>query len=135
MRHLLLPLLLAASIKSGSTTYPIQLEQAVTQEERVQGLSGRPFLAPDQGMLFHLDEPTYVTIWMYRTQIDLAVAFLDEKGVIREIHELKAYPEIQDPAFFTAQSVTAAFRASYVLEMNAHWFRDHQIKIGNYLIK
>ncbi len=133
--HFLLPLFLAAAsfIQSDAGSIPIQLEDAVTPEERIKGLAGRKSLPTDQGMLFHIDPPTEVTIWMYETLIDLSVAFLDETKTIREIHELKAYPEIQDAAFFLKESVKASFKASYVLEMNAHWFRDHGVKVGDRL--
>ncbi len=113
---------------------PLTLEHAVTPAQRTQGLSGRASLPPDHGMLFHFDPPEPICIWMYQTLIDLSLAFLDEKGTIREIHELKAYPAIHDPAFFSAHSVTSGFPASYALEMNSHWFRNHDVKTGDRLI-
>lgn len=110
---------------------PITLEYAVTSQELHQGLMERTTLPPDHGMIFIYQEPAYISIWMYNTKIDLSLAFLDENKVIREIHELKAYPNIKDPKFFASNSVTSSFPAKYGLEMNAHWFTEHDVKVGD----
>ena len=130
---LLLLAVLFNFIESGPRKIPVQLEQAVTPEQREHGLMDRTFLGENEGMLFSYDQPTPITIWMYHTQIDLAVAFLDQQGVIREIHELKAYPQIRDPSFFSKNSVTSSFKATYALEMGAHWFEKNGVRIGDKL--
>lgn len=109
---------------------PLTLEHACTKEERALGLSGRAFLPQNHGMLFHYDQPEIITIWMYRTLIDLSLAFLDETGTIRQINELKSYPEISDPAFFAARGVRSNFPATYALEMKAGFFAEHAIGPG-----
>jgi uncharacterized membrane protein (UPF0127 family) len=113
---------------------PVVLEHAITPQERMQGLSNRKELAPDSGMLFHFDGKAPVTIWMYHTLMDLSLAFLDSSGVIREIHELQAFPEIEDSAFFAKRSITSGFHASYALEMKAHWFSSHGVRPGDQLV-
>lgn len=129
-RFCLLLILLAIPLYGVELT----LEHARTVKQRTKGLSGRSSLPTDQGMLFHFDPPQRACIWMHETLIDLSLAYLDDKGVIREIHELKAYPEIHDPAFFSAHCVLAGFPCSYALEMNRNWFSSHDIHIGDQLI-
>lgn len=118
----------------AQTTFAFQIEHATTPEQRVKGLSERSSLPQDQGMLFYFDRPAPATIWMYRTLIDLSVAFLDDKGIVREIYELKSYPAVSDPNFFVRRSVTSTFNASYALEMNAHWFEKNGVKVGSRLV-
>lgn len=125
---LLFPLVLGAEL------IPIELEHAITPQQKMRGLMERTELGENAGMLFHYEQPKYISIWMMNTKIDLSLAYLDDKGVIKEIHELKAYPEVKDPTFFANRMVTSSFRASYALEMRAHWFSDHQVNPGAHLI-
>ncbi|MCE5317927.1 MAG: DUF192 domain-containing protein [Parachlamydia sp.] len=131
-RFCLLFFLLAIPLFGRETT--LTLEHARTPEQRTKGLAGRSFLSPDHGMLFHFDLPQRACIWMHKTLIDLSLAYLDDKGSIREIHELKAYPNIQDPAFFAEHCVAAGFPCSYALEMNRNWFTAHGIGVGDRLV-
>jgi|694.fasta_scaffold06970_6 uncharacterized membrane protein (UPF0127 family) len=118
----------------SSPSVPLHFEVAVSPTQRAKGLMGRSHLPPNHGMLFIFDHPHPVSIWMYQTFIDLSVAFLDNAMIIREIHELKAYPSIRDPQFFHDRGVTANFNASYVLEMNRGWFVKHGIDPGDQLV-
>lgn len=130
--YLLFFFLLAIPLFGLETT--LTLEHARTPEQRAKGLSGRSLLPADRGMLFHFDAPQRACIWMHETLIDLSLAYLDDKGTIREIHELKAYPAIHDPAFFAAHCVAADFPCSYALEMNRNWFTSHGISVGDQLV-
>lgn len=107
------------------------LRHASTPEERSLGLMGIRSLGENEGMTFNYPKPQRIGIWMYKCYIDLSVAFLDENKVIREIHDLKAYPTISDPHFFEQKSVTSSFDATYVLEMNVGWFAKRGIKPGD----
>lgn len=130
---------------------PITLEIAQSHEQRAWGLMRRTSLPEDHGMLFY--HPRQF-IWMFNTWIDLSVAFLDEKGIILEIVELQAHPEMMDPLrpvnnpddmrkypgndkviqFFVSKSWPVPSHAKYALEMNKHWFDRHGIKTGDKVI-
>ncbi len=126
----------------------LDLEFAKTEKERMAGLMGRASLEKDQGMLFIYPKKQETSIWMFNCYFDLSIAFLDEKGVIKEIHELKAYPEkidpfrsiddysINDPVvlFFLSQSVKSSFQVSFALEMNAGWFYNHGVSLGDLVV-
>lgn len=110
---------------------PITLEFASSPEEIGRGLMHRKSLEPDHGMLFSFSKPQKLSFWMYNTWIDLSIAFLDQNRVIREIYEMKSYPEIQDAKYFAERSITSTIQANYALEMNKNWFNVHHVKPGD----
>jgi hypothetical protein len=65
--------------------------------------------------------PAGVCMWMKNTLIPLSVAFMDEKGVIINIEEMKEQ---------TLDSHCAKRGAVYALEMNKGWFKQKNIKPG-----
>lgn len=64
-----------------------RVEIADTMAERAQGLMHRDSLAQDAGMLFVYDSPRAVSFWMENTLIPLDMIFLDDRGVVRRVHE------------------------------------------------
>ncbi len=136
-----------------SPAVEITLEHAVSPDEMAWGLMQRRTLPENHGMLFKFHPPRRVAFWMLNTFIDLSLAYLDANGVIREIHQLKAYPDKMmalapikdvsalnrlppyDPVvrFFQQHEVRSSFAVSYALEMNAGWFERHGVKVGDRL--
>lgn len=126
----------------------INLDFAKTDKELAFGLMERKNMPENQGMLFIYPQKQIATIWMFNCYFDLSVAFLDEKGVIQEIHELKAFPEkiepirpiqnysMNDPVilFFLSQSVKSSFKVSFALEMNGGWFYNHGVSLGDLVV-
>jgi uncharacterized membrane protein (UPF0127 family) len=130
---------------------PLELEFARTEEARSFGLMQRRALKKNQGMLFIYPKPQVANIWMFNCFIDLSVAFLDANHIIQEIHELKAYPEKMNlllpiknyhdlvlysqnnsiAEFFLKKSLKSSFKVSFVLEMNAKWFYNAQVVVGD----
>lgn len=99
----------------------IQAEVAHTPQTRSLGLMHRRFLSENRGMLFVFREPGYHAMWMANTPLPLSVAFLDERGVILNIRDMKPLSEDSHPA---------AGPAKYALEMNAGWFEKRGIAAG-----
>ncbi|NGX42830.1 MAG: hypothetical protein K940chlam7_01118 [Chlamydiae bacterium] len=134
---------------------PITLELARTPEEKTWGLMQRTELPEDHGMLFINPHPIRATFWMFNCYLDLSVAFLDEKGTIQEIYNLKSYPERMDPlrpvntvadlyrypqndpviTFFHRNRVTSSGKTTFALEMEGGWFERHEIKPGDRLAR
>jgi len=73
------------------------LEHAKAKEEIRWGLMGRKTIPKNHGMTFTFAEPKTLNFWMFNCFVDLSVAYIDENRVIREIHQMKAYPEKMDP--------------------------------------
>ena len=78
-------LLQTARLQLGGETLLVEVAQ--TQEARDQGLMGRTSLAEGNGMLFVFEKPSRLTFWMKNTPIDLDFLFLDEMGVIIDLHK------------------------------------------------
>jgi uncharacterized membrane protein (UPF0127 family) len=72
-------------------------------------------------MLFVFTDVSRHAMWMMNTHVPLSVAFLDERGVIINIEDMK--PHTQD-------AHAAAKPAKYALEMNRGWFQKRGIKPG-----
>lgn len=127
------------------------LDFAITQEERQWGMMGRSGLEKDQGLGFIFPKKSYRTFWMFNCLVDLSLAYLDDRQVIKEIHDLKAYPEKvakgpkittlddlhkvsrEDPivSFFRQTGKKSSFPSRFALEMQLGWFKENQYGIGD----
>jgi uncharacterized membrane protein (UPF0127 family) len=81
----------------------------------------RRMLPENRGMLFVFREPAQQSFWMMNTYIPLSIAFIDERGAILNIADMK--PLTTDPH-------PSAGPAKYALEMNQGWFAKRGIKRG-----
>jgi len=100
----------------------ISAEVAFTDPTRQQGLMGRRVMAPQEGMLFVFDRAMAYCMWMRNTFLPLSVAFIDARGVIINIEDMK--PQTEDPHCATGE-------AKYALEMNQGWFATRKIGPGS----
>lgn len=101
--------------------HKLAAEVAHTDDARMQGLMHRRILPESRGMLFVFREVTHHAMWMMNTYIPLSVAFLDERGVIINIEDMKPHSQDTHPA---------AKPAKYALEMNQGWFSKRGIRPG-----
>lgn len=99
----------------------IEAEVAATDQNRQVGLMNRREMPPQRGMLFVFDHENTHCMWMRNTLLPLSVAFVDAKGVIINIEDMK--PQTED-------NHCAKIPARYALEMNAGWFAQRGIKPG-----
>ena len=101
------------------------LSVADSSEERRVGLKGVDDLAGNDGMVFVFDGEQDGSFWMKDTLIPLSIAFWGDDGRLLDILEME--PCTADPC------PTYSARAPYThaLEMNAHWFEDRGIEIGD----
>ena len=99
----------------------VRAEVAYTFETRAQGLMFRQHLGPNQGMFFVFPQSELHCMWMKNTLIPLSVAFVDEKGKIVSISDMRPQTET---------SHCAAAPAKFALEMPAGWFATKGIKPG-----
>jgi uncharacterized protein len=141
-------------IGRAPSTVPITLEFAKTPDELSWGLMKRDFLPQNHGMLFLYSKPHYISFWSFNCSIDLSLALIDKNGIVKQIEFLKAYPEKMDPKrpvnkvsdisnyplndpivlFYESQSIHSSVPVQYVLEMNAGWYLDNNISIGDKII-
>jgi uncharacterized membrane protein (UPF0127 family) len=99
----------------------IEAEVAATDRDRQVGLMNRRDMPPQRGMLFVFDHENTHCMWMRNTYLPLSVAFIDVRGVIINIADMK--PQTED-------NHCAKVPARYALEMNVGWFAQRGIKPG-----
>jgi uncharacterized membrane protein (UPF0127 family) len=114
-------------------TLRLSLELARRPEQRTMGLMERRQLAENAGMLFLYDstQSKDAAFWMYRTRIPLDIAFLDSSGVVRSIVAMV-------PCTATLAQGCPSYPPNvpyrYALEMNAGFFAQHQVGVGDVLL-
>lgn len=108
-------------VELSAGIYRIEAEVASTLASRAEGLMHRREMPDNRGMLFVFEQPARHCMWMRNTLIPLAVAFIDDQGLILNIEEMK--PE-------TETNHCAAGRVRYALEMNAAWFSRRGLAPG-----
>ena len=115
------------TIKVGDKSLKVSL--AITPEQQKRGLmniQGMPprVLPEDQGMLFVYRREEMISFWMKNTTIPLSIAFIDKKGVIKEIKDM-------EPG--SRASVRPERPAQYALEVNRGWFTKNNVRVGDKL--
>jgi uncharacterized membrane protein (UPF0127 family) len=129
----------------------LNLRVCKTSDEMRFGLMNCLNLPENEGMLFTYDKDDYRSLWMFNCYIDLSAAFIDEKGVIKEIREMKAFPEMMDKnrpvnnvkdidqypyddpitQFYSLNTTHSHVKAKYIIEANSGWFTRHKIQVGS----
>lgn len=79
------------TIQVGSVD--LQLQLALNENERSQGLMFRKELEDAHGMLFVFENSTTRSFWMRNTPLPLDLAYFDSNGVLLEIYPLYPYNE------------------------------------------
>ena len=90
----------------------VKVSLALTETERILGLSGRTSLPEDEGLLFVFNPPADVGFWMKDMLFSIDIIWINEKGKVIWVEKNlspESYPEIFSPPA----------PASYVLEVNA----------------
>lgn len=102
----------------------ITAEVADTKSSRELGLSGRPVMKDNEGLLFVFDVPGRYGFWMKDMIFPLDILWINENGIVVEI-ERKATVESYPKTFINAAP------ASYVLELNAGVAEKQGLFIGS----
>jgi len=102
---------------------PLRVRISQTPREKERGLMFTEQLPADEGMLFVFEYEHRPSFWMKNTPIDLDLAFIDGRGRIVEIGRMQALDE---------ETIhRSRLPALYALEVNAGWFREHGIAVGD----
>lgn len=111
--------------KGDETLSVLQIEIASTFSEIEKGLTYRPTMKPNNGMLFIFEEAAPQSFWMKNTYLSLDFVFIDEKGVIKEIIQ-NTKPESLTP-------ISSTLAIKYVLEVNSGFVARNGIMKGSKL--
>jgi uncharacterized membrane protein (UPF0127 family) len=113
------------TVELSAGIHLVRAEVAYTFETRAQGLMFRESLGPNEGMFFVFPQAEIQCMWMKNTLIPLSVAFLDEKGKVVSISDMRPQTET---------SHCAAAPAKFALEMSGGWFAAKGIRAGATII-
>lgn len=103
--------------------HELLVEIADTPALRARGLSGRPMLESNRGMLFAFDEPGVFEFWMPDMRFPIDIIWIDEHQIVTEV-----MPSITPDTY--PRRFTPKAPARYVLEVNAGWASAHGINAG-----
>lgn len=109
----------------------IEVEIADNPVEQTRGLSGRGELCRDCGMLFIFKNAGMRTFWMKDMKFPLDIIYIQDHK-ITEIYENIQAPTSRDPQ---PRQVSSQRPADMVLEVNAGFAKDNELKIGDSLDK
>src|SRR5689334_10728398 len=115
----------AAELPTKSLTIRDQkltVEVAATPETRATGLMNRFSLRTDHGMLFVFEAPQPLAFYMKNTYIPLSIAFVDARGRITNIEDMRP----QDESTQWSKGL-----ALYAIEMRQGWFAAKGIGVGD----
>lgn len=99
------------------------VEIADDNQERATGLMNRPSMPISAGMLFVYEQPRTLSFWMRNTLISLDLLFVDQTGVIRNIHS-NAIPLDETP-------IVGGPGLTHVLEINGGLAKQLGIDVGD----
>jgi len=111
--------------EKGDTLQKIKIEIADTDAKREKGLMYRKSMQMNQGMLFIFDEERRQSFWMKNTHIPLDIIFVNANKQIVHIAE-KTEP-------YSLKSIPSFEYAQYVVEVNAGYCKQYNIKTGNFI--
>jgi hypothetical protein len=100
----------------------VEAEVAMTETQIRTGMMFRTNITDTEGMLFIFGAPHQPSFWMKNVPINLAIAYLDAAGTIREIHPLIA--NVEAPVLARRSDI------QFVLEMREGWFERNNVGVG-----
>lgn len=106
----------------------IEVEIAANQQQRETGLMNRQSLPVNKGMLFVYNDQALRGVWMKNTLLPLDVLFLNHKAEI-----VAMLPDLQPCRQNPCPIYSSQLPATYMLEVNAGFINNHQLKIGQAL--
>lgn len=95
----------------GGKEHVFNVELALTEAQREQGLMFRRMMGENEGMLFDFGESRMVYMWMKNTVLPLDMIFMDKDGKITHLRT-KAEP-------FSETIISSVEPVRYVLEVNS----------------
>lgn len=116
-----------ANISVYINNISIEVKIADSFIERMRGLSLKNHLKENEGLLFIFDEPGNYGFWMKDMKFPIDIAWIDKNKQIIHIESNVAtstYPKV----FYPNQD------SLYVLEVNANFFVNKNIKIGDNVV-
>ena len=113
-----------AKVQIGDVNYSLELVN--TDTTRQQGLSGKPNLQPNNGMLFDFKQDGYWQIWMKEMNFAIDILWLNNQKQVVGV-KTEALPQNYPESYGAEQ------QSQYVIELPAGSVNERNIKIGDTL--
>ena len=113
-----------AKVQIGDVNYSLELVN--TDTTRQQGLSGKPNLQPNTGMLFDFKQDGYWQIWMKEMNFAIDILWLNNQKQVVGV-KTEALPQNYPESYGAEQ------QSQYVIELPAGSVNERNIKIGDTL--
>lgn len=107
---------------------PFELELALTPDARFQGLSDRPSLPADHGMLFVFPQARPVAFVMRRCHFPIDVIFLSPNGRIVNMHAMRTVP--LDTPEGDLPLHPSGYPAQFAIELNGGMIQQLGLEAG-----
>ncbi len=102
----------------------VEVELAITSDERAQGLMNRTELDWNKGMVFFFEDEDLRHFWMKNTLIPLDIIFINADREIVTIRQATPCEEDPCPLYSSTEP------AMYVLEVNQGWAEANHVAVG-----
>ena len=112
-------------IRHDGTEFIVEAEIAEKTEDRNHGYMERKVIPDGTGMLFVFEKDQILSFWMKNTPHPLSIAYIDSKGKIRDIYDMKPY---------SLASVVSTVSVRYALEVPQGWYKKNGITTGDTVI-
>ena len=112
-------------VSESFVNLPLTVETPRTQIEFDMGLMFREDLEENTGMLFSFIESGEKFFHMKDTIIPLDIAFINERGIIESIKELKPLSTVP---------ISSDSSVLYALEVNRGWFATNDVNVGDKIL-
>lgn len=117
-----LPVRIITITRADGSTITVEAELAIKPEERNFGFMERKKIPDGTGMLFIFESDQILSFWMKNTPHPLSIAYIDSKGVIKNIYDMTP---------FSLSSISSTVSVRYALEVPQGWFKKNNIQEGD----
>lgn len=108
--------------RKDNTNINVNVEIAKKEEERNFGFMERKKIPEGTGMIFVFEKDQILSFWMKNTPHPLSIAYIDSKGVIRDIFDMTPY---------SLSPIHSTVSVRYALEVPQGWYEKNNIKEGD----
>lgn len=115
------------SVTVGNTLIPVEVAREYAAIQK--GLSGRPYLDQNSGMLFVFPKASIYSFWMPDMNFPIDILWINNGRVVDTDENMTNIFDPTNPRYYRPSSP-----AQFVLEINAGFIRRNNIRIGDPVI-
>ena len=117
-----LPVIEITITRADGSSQIVKAEVAQKEEDRNYGFMNRKKIPDGTGMLFVFEKEQILSFWMKNTPHPLSIAYIDSRGKIRNIYDMKP---------FSLTPIKSTSSVCYALEVPQGWFKKENINVGD----